>query len=103
MFAHKAEEDGVACIEFIAGKEGHVDYDMVPEVVYTHPEDAYVGKMEERVKATGVSYRVGKFPFMANSRAKAIDDTKGLVKMLDEKESNSPAILTKGWDPNSSS
>lgn len=88
MLAHKAEEDGVACVEFIAGKEGHVDYDLVPGVVYTHPEVASVGKTEEQVKATGVAYRVGKFPFMANSRAKAIDDADGIVKILAEKETD---------------
>ncbi|GER28421.1 dihydrolipoyl dehydrogenase [Striga asiatica] len=88
MLAHKAEEDGVACVEYIAGKEGHVDYDMVPGVVYTHPEVAYVGKTEEQVKALGVSYRVGKFPFLANSRAKAIDDAEGIVKIVAEKESD---------------
>ncbi|CAA0839079.1 Dihydrolipoyl dehydrogenase 1- mitochondrial [Striga hermonthica] len=88
MLAHKAEEDGVACVEYIAGKEGHVDYDMVPGVVYTHPEVASVGKTEEQVKALGVSYRVGKFPFLANSRAKAIDDAEGIVKILAEKESD---------------
>ncbi|KAJ3669592.1 hypothetical protein LUZ60_011542 [Juncus effusus] len=88
MLAHKAEEDGVACVEMIAGKEGHVDYDLVPGVVYTHPEVAYVGKTEEQVKASGVAYRVGKFPFMANSRAKAIDDAEGLVKILADKETD---------------
>ncbi|KAF3334512.1 dihydrolipoyl dehydrogenase [Carex littledalei] len=88
MLAHKAEEDGVACVEFIAGKEGHVDYDLVPGVVYTHPEVASVGKTEEQIKALGVTYRVGKFPFMANSRAKAIDDAEGLVKILAEKETD---------------
>lgn len=88
MLAHKAEEDGVACVEFIAGKEGHVDYDMVPGVVYTHPEVASVGKTEDQVKTTGVDYRVGKFPFMANSRAKAIDDAEGVVKIVAEKESD---------------
>ncbi|GAB2293234.1 hypothetical protein Dimus_027441 [Dionaea muscipula] len=88
MLAHKAEEDGVACVEFIAGKEGHVDYDMVPGVVYTHPEVAYVGKTEEQVKTLGVDYRVGKFPFLANSRAKAIDDAEGIVKILAEKETD---------------
>ncbi|XP_043704399.1 dihydrolipoyl dehydrogenase 1, mitochondrial-like [Telopea speciosissima] len=88
MLAHKAEEDGVACVEFIAGKEGHVDYDMVPGVVYTHPEVASVGKTEEQVKALGVEYRVGKFPFLANSRAKAIDDAEGVVKILAEKETD---------------
>ncbi|CAN1243299.1 Dihydrolipoyl dehydrogenase 1, mitochondrial [Linum perenne] len=88
MLAHKAEEDGVACIEFIAGKHGHVDYDKVPGVVYTHPEVASVGKTEEQVKALGVEYRVGKFPFLANSRAKAIDDAEGIVKILTEKETD---------------
>jgi dihydrolipoamide dehydrogenase len=88
MLAHKAEEDGVACVEFIAGKEGHVDYDLVPGVVYTHPEVASVGKTEEQVKASGVAYRVGKFPLMANSRAKAIDDAEGLVKILADKETD---------------
>ncbi|KAL2530679.1 Dihydrolipoyl dehydrogenase 1 [Forsythia ovata] len=88
MLAHKAEEDGVACVEYIAGKEGHVDYDMVPGVVYTHPEVASVGKTEEQVKSLGVDYRIGKFPFLANSRAKAIDDADGLVKILAEKESD---------------
>ncbi|KAF7151069.1 hypothetical protein RHSIM_Rhsim02G0001500 [Rhododendron simsii] len=88
MLAHKAEEDGVACVEFIAGKEGHVDYDLVPGVVYTHPEVASVGKTEEQVKAVGVDYRVGKFPFMANSRAKAIDDAEGIVKIIAEKETD---------------
>ncbi|CAN1243291.1 Dihydrolipoyl dehydrogenase 1, mitochondrial [Linum perenne] len=78
MLAHKAEEDGVACIEFIAGKHGHVDYDKV----------ASVGKTEEQVKALGVEYRVGKFPFLANSRAKAIDDAEGIVKILTEKETD---------------
>ncbi|MQL94604.1 hypothetical protein Taro_027261 [Colocasia esculenta] len=88
MLAHKAEEDGVACVEFIAGKHGHVDYDKVPGVVYTHPEVASVGKTEDQVKASGVEYRVGKFPFMANSRAKAIDDAEGVVKILAEKETD---------------
>jgi len=88
MLAHKAEEDGVACVEFIAGKTGHVDYDKVPGVVYTSPEVASVGKTEEQVKTLGVEYRVGKFPFMANSRAKAIDSAEGLVKIIAEKETD---------------
>nr|GME15806.1 dihydrolipoyl dehydrogenase, mitochondrial [Ipomoea batatas] len=88
MLANKAMGEGVACVEFIAGKEGHVDYDMVPGVVFTHPEVASVGKTEEQVKALGVSYSVGKFPFMANSRAKAVDDAEGLVKILAEKETD---------------
>ncbi|PWZ11622.1 Dihydrolipoyl dehydrogenase 1, mitochondrial [Zea mays] len=88
MLAHKAEEDGVACVEFIAGKEGHVDYDTVPGVVYTHPEVASVGKTEEQVTALGIPYRVGKFPLLANSRAKAIDDAEGVVKVIAEKETD---------------
>ncbi|KAJ4843893.1 dihydrolipoamide dehydrogenase precursor [Turnera subulata] len=88
MLAHKAEEDGVACAEFIAGKHGHVDYDKVPGVVYTHPEVASVGKTEEQVKALGIEYRVGKFPLMANSRAKAIDSTEGLIKIIADKETD---------------
>ncbi|XP_073046310.1 leghemoglobin reductase-like [Primulina eburnea] len=88
MLAHKAEEDGVACVECIAGKEAHVDYDLVPGVVYTHPEVAYVGKTEEQVKTLGIDYRVGKFPFLANSRAKTIDDAEGVVKILAEKETD---------------
>lgn len=88
MLAHKAEEDGVACVEFIAGKEGHVDYDKVPGVCYTHPEVASVGKTEEQVKESGVAYRVGKFPMLANSRAKSIDDADGLVKIIAEKETD---------------
>ncbi|KAL6621214.1 hypothetical protein ACP70R_033646 [Stipagrostis hirtigluma subsp. patula] len=88
MLAHKAEEDGVACVEFIAGKEGHVDYDTVPGVVYTHPEVASVGKTEEQVKAEGIAYRVGKFPLLANSRAKAIDDAEGIVKVVADKETD---------------
>jgi len=88
MLAHKAEEDGVACAELIAGKAGHVDYDTVPGIVYTHPEVASVGKTEEQVKALNIPYKVGKFPFMANSRARTIDDADGLVKIIAEKESD---------------
>jgi dihydrolipoamide dehydrogenase len=82
MLAHKAEDDGVACIELIAGKAGHVNYDAVPSVVYTHPEVASVGKTEEELKTAGVEYKVGKFPFSANSRAKTNHDTEGFVKIL---------------------
>ncbi|XP_078446569.1 lipoamide dehydrogenase 2 [Wolffia australiana] len=88
MLAHKAEEDGVACVEFIAGRHGHVDYSLVPGVVYTHPEVASVGQTEEQLKAAGAVYRVGKFPLMANSRAKAIDDAEGVVKILADKETD---------------
>jgi dihydrolipoamide dehydrogenase len=82
MLAHKAEEDAVACIELIAGKAGHVDYDLVPSVVYTAPEVAWVGKTEEQLKADGVAYKAGKFPFTANSRAKINHETDGFVKVL---------------------
>lgn len=82
MLAHKAEDDGVACIELIAGKAGHVNYDAVPNVVYTHPEVASVGKTEEELKAAGVEYKIGKFPFSANSRARTNHDTEGFVKIL---------------------
>ncbi len=82
MLAHKAEEDAVACIEFIAGKVGHVDYNLVPSVVYTAPEVAWVGQTEEQLKAAGVAYKVGKFPFSANSRAKINHETEGFAKVL---------------------
>lgn len=82
MLAHKAEEDGVAAIELIAGKAGHVDYDLVPSVVYTAPEVAWVGKTEEQLKEAGVAYKAGKFPFTANSRAKINHETDGFVKVL---------------------
>lgn len=88
MLAHKAEEDGVACVELLAGKAGHVNYDTVPGVVYTHPEVASVGKTEEQVKAANIKYNVGKFPFMANSRARSIDDAEGMVKIIAEKETD---------------
>jgi len=82
MLAHKAEEDAVAVIELIAGKAGHVDYDLVPSVVYTSPEVAWVGKTEDQLKAEGVAYKAGKFPFTANSRAKINHETDGFVKVL---------------------
>ena len=82
MLAHKAEDDGSACIELIAGKAGHVNYDLVPGVVYTYPEVASVGKTEEQLKEAGVNYKIGKFPFMANSRAKTNHETDGFVKVL---------------------
>ncbi len=82
MLAHKAEEDAVAVIELIAGKAGHVDYNLVPSVVYTAPEVAWVGKTEDQLKADGVAYKAGKFPFSANSRAKINHETDGLVKVL---------------------
>ncbi|WP_339914030.1 dihydrolipoyl dehydrogenase [uncultured Brevundimonas sp.] len=82
MLAHKAEEDAVAVIELIAGKAGHVDYNLVPSVVYTSPEVAWVGQTEDQLKAAGVAYKVGKFPFAANSRAKINHETDGYAKVL---------------------
>lgn len=82
MLAHKAEEDAVAAVEFIAGKAGHVDYNLVPSVIYTSPEVAWVGKTEEQLKAEGVAYKKGKFPFTANSRAKINHETEGFAKVL---------------------
>jgi dihydrolipoamide dehydrogenase len=82
MLAHKAEDEAVACAELIAGKAGHVNYDAIPSVVYTFPEVATVGKTEEDLKAAGIAYKVGKFPFTANARAKTIMATDGFVKIL---------------------
>ena len=88
MLAHKAEEDGVACVEMMAGGSGHVDYNLVPGVVYTWPEAASVGKTEEALKEDGVAYTVGKFPFMANSRARTTGNPDGLVKILADKKTD---------------
>ena len=82
MLAHKAEDEGIACAENIAGLTGLVNHDVIPAVVYTHPEVATVGRTEEELKAAQVEYKVGKFPFSANSRAKANRDTEGFVKVL---------------------
>ena len=82
MLAHKAEEDGVACAEAIAGRWSHVDYDLVPAVVFTHPEIAAVGKTEEQLVAAGVAFKKGTFPFRANGRARTINETTGRVKVL---------------------
>ncbi|MFQ5468627.1 MAG: FAD-dependent oxidoreductase, partial [Kiloniellaceae bacterium] len=82
MLAHKAEEEGVALAEILAGKAGHVNYETVPGIVYTWPELAAVGKTEEQLKEAGIAYTVGKFPFGANSRARCINATDGLVKIL---------------------
>jgi hypothetical protein len=81
-------QEGIAIIEQLAGKGGHVNYEAIPNVIYTRPEVATVGKSEEELKADGVEYKVGKFPFMANSRARANADTDGLVKFLVDKESD---------------
>ena len=82
MLAHKAEEEGVAVAERIAGQHGHVDFNTVPWVIYTSPEIAWVGQNEQQLKADGIAYRAGSFPFMANGRARALGDTNGFVKIL---------------------
>ena len=82
MLAHKAEEEGIAVAEIIAGQAGHVNYDVIPGVIYTSPEVATVGKTEEELKSKNIDYKIGKFPFLANSRAKVNNDTDGFVKIL---------------------
>jgi len=82
MLAHKAEEEGVAVAERIAGQHGHVNFNTVPWVIYTSPEIAWVGRTEQQLKADGVAYKAGTFPFLANGRARALGDTTGMVKML---------------------
>jgi dihydrolipoamide dehydrogenase len=88
MLAHKAEDEGVAVAEIIAGQKGHVNYDVIPSVVYTSPEVASVGKTEEELKKAGVEYKAGKFPFSANGRARAMAATDGFVKVLADKASD---------------
>ncbi|VVT50312.1 uncharacterized protein SAPINGB_P002700 [Magnusiomyces paraingens] len=88
MLAHKAEEEGVAAVEFIKKGHGHVNYGAIPSVMYSHPEVAWVGQSEEQVKASGIAYNVGKFPFLANSRAKTNLDTEGFVKFISDKETD---------------
>ena len=88
MLAHKAEDEGVALAEILAGQHGHVNYDVIPGVVYTQPEVASVGKTEEELKAAGVSYKAGKFPFTANGRARAMQATDGFVKVLADKDTD---------------
>jgi dihydrolipoamide dehydrogenase len=85
MLAHKAEDEGVAIAEILAGQAGHVNYDAIPSVIYTWPEVATVGKSEDELKAEGVAYTVGKFPFTANGRARAIGNTDGYVKLMADK------------------
>jgi len=82
MLAHKAEDEGVAVAEIIAGLPGHVNYDVIPSVIYTHPEVAWVGRTEQELKDTGIPYVVGSFPFLANGRARAMEGTQGMVKLL---------------------
>ena len=88
MLAHKAEDEGIAAAEILAGQAGHVNYDVIPNVVYTFPEVASVGKSEEELKEVGVSYKVGKFPFTANARAKVNRTTDGFVKILADAETD---------------
>jgi len=91
MLAHKAEEEGVACVEIINGQKTHINYDMIPAVVYTNPEVASVGKTEEQLKESKIEYKVGKFPFMANGRALTTSTSEGFVKILADKKTD--AIL----------
>ncbi len=88
MLAHKAEEEGIAVAELLAGQSGHVNYNVIPGVIYTSPEVAYVGKTEEHLKKEGANYKVGKFPFLANSRAKVNNETEGFVKILADSKSD---------------
>lgn len=88
MLAHKAEEEGIACVENIVTGYGHINYNTIPGVIYTHPEVASVGKTEEELKEMGVKYGKGSFPFLANSRAKANADSEGFVKILVDKETD---------------
>ena len=88
MLAHKAEDEGIAVAEIIAGQAGHVNYDVIPSVVYTSPEVATVGKTEEQLKEMKIQYKVGKFPFLANSRAKVNNDSDGFVKILANSKTN---------------
>jgi dihydrolipoamide dehydrogenase len=82
MLAHKAEEEGIAAVEIMAGQAGHVNYHTIPWIVYTWPEIAGVGHTEEELKAKGIEYKTGTFPFLANGRAKAMDESEGMVKIL---------------------
>ena len=88
MLAHKAEDEGVVVAEILAGQSGHIDYNTIPGIIYTWPEVASVGKTEEELKASDSEYKVGKFPFMANSRARCNGDTDGFVKILADKKTD---------------
>ena len=88
MLAHKAEDEGIAVAEIIAGQAGHVNYDVIPAVIYTSPEVAMVGKTEEQLKKENIKYNVGKFPFLANSRAKVNNETQGFVKIIADKKTD---------------
>ncbi|ESO88886.1 hypothetical protein LOTGIDRAFT_219043 [Lottia gigantea] len=88
MLAHKAEDEGIICVEGMCGGAVHIDYNCVPSVIYTHPEVAWVGKTEEMLKEEGIDYKIGKFPLVANSRAKCNNDTDGFVKVLGDKKTD---------------
>ena len=88
MLAHKAEEEGIACVEHILGLGGHINYDTIPGVIYTYPEVASVGKTEEELKELKVDYSKGVFPFQANSRARTNNDFEGFVKILTDKKTD---------------
>jgi dihydrolipoamide dehydrogenase len=88
MLAHKAEDEGAVCAEILAGQSGHINYDAIPGIVYTWPEVAAVGKTEEALKEAGIAYKSGKFPFIANSRARANSLTDGFVKILADAETD---------------
>ena len=88
MLAHKAEDEGIVCVEIMAGQTGHIDYNAIPGIVYTHPEIAGVGKTEEALKKDGVPYKVGKYPFTANSRSRCNGDTDGFVKIIAHAETD---------------
>ena len=88
MLAHKAEEEAVAAVEIMAGQAGHVNYHLIPSVIYTYPEVASVGETEEQLKEKGINYKVGKFPFLANSRARAIGSTEGMVKIITDSKTD---------------
>ena len=88
MLAHKAEEEGIACVENIAGYAGHVNYGCIPGVIYTHPEVATVGLTEEQLVESGVKFSKGIFPFTANSRARTTGDADGMIKVLADKETD---------------
>ncbi|KAE9516153.1 Dihydrolipoyl dehydrogenase [Candidatus Liberibacter asiaticus] len=88
MLAHKAEDEGIAVAEIISGQKGHVNYGIIPSVVYTHPEVASIGKTEEQLKCEKKSYKVGKFPFSANGRARSMNSIDGFVKILANEKSD---------------
>ena len=88
MLAHKAEEEGVVCANLIAGKHGHINYDAIPNIVYTWPEVATVGKTSAQCEAAGIATKIGKFPFIANGRAKSMGESRGFVKLIADAHSD---------------